>query len=119
MRWSQAFIPTLRDDPAGAEAVSHRLLVRGGFIRQLGAGHYSMLPLGQRTRLKIENIIREEMNRIGGQEMVLPTLHPAEIWRRSGRWDLMGDNLFKLVDRKGIENVLGMTEEELFAILAT
>lgn len=119
MRWSQAFIPTLRDDPAGAEAVSHKLLVRGGFIRQLAAGHYSILPLGQRTRLKIMHIIREEMDRIGGQEVVLPTLHPAEIWRQSGRWDLMGDNLFKLVDRKGIDNVLGMTEEELFAIVAT
>ncbi|HEX2153511.1 MAG TPA: proline--tRNA ligase [Acidimicrobiia bacterium] len=119
MRWSQAFIPTLRDDPAGAEAISHRLLVRGGFIRQLAAGHYSMLPLGQRTRLKVEGIIRQEMNRIGGQEVVLPTLHPADVWRRSGRYELMGDNLFKLVDRKGVENVMGMTEEELFAILAT
>ncbi|HLU52465.1 MAG TPA: proline--tRNA ligase [Acidimicrobiia bacterium] len=119
MRWSQAFIPTLRDDPAGAEAVSHRLLVRAGFIRQLAAGHYSMLPLGQRTRLKVENIIREEMNRIGGQEVVLPTLHPADIWKQSGRYELMGDNLFKLVDRKGVENVMGMTEEELFAILAS
>lgn len=118
MRWTQAHIPTLRDDPAGAEAVSHRLLVRAGFIRQLAAGHYSMLPLGQRTRLKVENIIREEMNRIGGQEVVLPTLHPAEIWRESGRYDLMGENLFKLVDRKGVENVMGMTEEELFALLA-
>lgn len=119
MRWTQAHIPTLRDDPAGAEAISHRLLVRGGFIRQLAAGHYSMLPLGQRTRLKVENIIREEMNRIGGQEVVLPTLHPAEIWRRSDRYHLMGDHLFKLTDRKGIEHVMGMTEEELFAILAS
>lgn len=118
MRWSQAFIPTLRDDPAGAEAVSHKLLVRAGFIRQLSAGHYSMLPLGQRTRLKVEKVIREEMNRIGGQEVVLPTLHPADIWRQSGRYEQMGDNLFKLVDRKGVENVMGMTEEELFAILA-
>lgn len=119
MRWSHAFIPTLRDDPAGAEATSHRLLVRAGFIRQLSAGHYSMLPLGQRTRLKVTAIVRREMNRIGGQEVVLPTLHPAEIWRQSGRFDLMGENLFKLVDRRGMDNVLGMTEEELFAILAT
>src|SRR5690606_31816023 len=119
MRWTQAYIPTLRDDPAGAEAVSHRLLVRGGFIRQLAAGHYSMLPLGQRTRLKVEKIIREEMNRIGAQEVGLPTVHPAEIWRRSDRYDLMGDNLFKLTDRKGVEHVMGMTEEELFAILAS
>lgn len=119
MRWSQAFIPTLRDDPAGADAVSHRLLVRAGYIRQLAAGHYSMLPLGQRTRLKVERIIREEMNRIGGQEVVLPTVHPAEIWKKSGRYELMGDNLMKFEDRRGIENVLGMTEEELFAIVAT
>lgn len=119
MRWSQAFIPTLRDAPADAEAVSHRLLVRGGFIRQLAAGSYTMLPLGQRVRLKVGGIIREEMNRIGGQEMMLPTLHPAEIWRMSDRYELMGENLFKLQDRKGADLVLGMTEEEIFAMLAT
>lgn len=119
MRWSQSFIPTLRDDPADAEAISHRLLVRGGFIRQLSAGHYSILPLGQRTRLKIEGIIRDEMNGIGGQEVLLPTLHPAEVWKQSGRFDIMGENLFKMIDRKGVENVMGMTEEELFAILAS
>ncbi len=119
MRWSEAHIPTLRDAPADAEAVSHKLLVRGGFIRQLAAGSYSMLPLGQRVRLKVINIIREEMDAIGSQEMVLPTLHPAEVWKQSDRYDLMGDNLFKLKDRKGTELVLGMTEEEVFAILAT
>ncbi|MGH8945404.1 MAG: aminoacyl--tRNA ligase-related protein, partial [Acidimicrobiia bacterium] len=119
MRWSQAFIPTLREAPADAEAVSHRLLVRGGFIRQIAAGSYAMLPLGQRVRLKIAGIIRQEMNAIGGQEMMLPTLHPAEIWKKSGRYDLMGDNLFKLEDRKGSDLVLGMTEEEIFAMLAT
>lgn len=119
MRWSEAHIPTLREAPADAEAVSHRLLVRGGFIRQLAAGSYTMLPLGQRVRLKISAIIRDEMNSIGGQEMVLPTLHPAEIWRKSDRYELMGDNLFKLQDRKGADLVLGMTEEEIFAILAT
>jgi prolyl-tRNA synthetase len=119
MRWSQAFIPTLREAPADAEAVSHKLLVRAGFIRQLAAGSYTMLPLGQRVRLKVAGIIREEMDAIGGQEMVLPTLHPAEIWRKSGRYDLMGDNLFRLVDRRDVELVLGMTEEEIFAILAT
>ena len=119
MRWSQAFIPTLRDPPADAEAVSHRLLVRGGFMRQLAAGSYTMLPLGQRVRLKIADIIREEIDAIGGQEMLLPTLHPAEIWKQSARYDLMGDSLFKLVDRKGTHLVLGMTEEEIFAILAS
>ena len=119
MRWTEAHIPTLRDAPADAEAISHQLLVRGGFIRQLAAGSYTMLPLGQRVRLKVAGIIREEMDAIGGQEMVLPTLHPAEIWRQSARYDLMGDNLFRLKDRKGTDLVLGMTEEEIFAMLAT
>jgi prolyl-tRNA synthetase len=119
MRWSKTFIPTLRDDPADAEAMSHKLLVRGGFMRQLAAGSYTMLTLGQRTRLKIAAIIREEMNTIGGQEMILPTLHPAEIWKQSDRFDLVGDNLFKLKDRKGTDLVLGMTEEEVFGILAS
>ena len=119
MRWSQAFIPTLRDDPAEAEAISHKLLVRGGFIRQLSAGHYSMLPLGQRVRAKIDRIIRGEMDAIGGQQFHLPALHPAEIWKKSGRWDVMGDELFRLIDRKGADNALGMTHEEVFATLAT
>ncbi|HUG09272.1 MAG TPA: proline--tRNA ligase [Acidimicrobiia bacterium] len=119
MRWTQAFIPTLREAPTDAEAVSHRLLVRGGFIRQLAAGSYTMLPLGQRVRLKVAGIIREEIDAIDGQELMLPTLHPAEIWRKSDRYELMGDNLFKLQDRKGGELVLGMTEEEIFAMLAT
>lgn len=119
MRWSQAFIPTLKDAPADAEAVSHKLLVRGGYIRRLAAGSYTMLPLGQRVRLKIIEVIRQEIDAIGGQEMVLPTLHPAEIWRKSDRYELMGDNLFKLQDRKGGDLVLGMTEEEIFAMLAT
>lgn len=119
MRWSQAHIPTLRDDPAEAEAVSHRLLVRGGFIRQLSAGHYSMLPMGQRVRLNIDRIIREEMDAIGGQQFHLPALHPAEIWKKSGRWEMMGEEMFRLVDRKGADNVLGMTHEEIFALLAS
>ncbi len=119
MRWSELFIPTLRDDPAEAEAVSHRLLVRGGFIRQLAAGHYSMLPLGQRVRAKVSSIIQDEMDSIGGQRFHLPALHPAEIWKRSGRWEVMGDEMFRLVDRKGADNALGMTHEEVFALLAT
>ena len=118
MRWSEAFIPTLRKAPADAEAISHKLLVRGGFIRQLAAGSYTMLPLGQKVRLKVIDIIREEIDAIGGQEMVLPTLHPAEIWKKSDRYELMGDNLFKLKDRKDADLVLGMTEEEIFAILS-
>jgi prolyl-tRNA synthetase len=108
----------LREPPADAEAISHKLLVRGGFIRQLAAGSYTVLPLGQRVRLKVGRIVREEMNAIGGQEMMPPTLHPADIWRRSGRYEAMGDNLFKLVDRKGADLVLGMTEEEIFALTA-
>ncbi len=119
MLWSELFIPTLRDDPAEAEAVSHRLLVRAGFIRQLAAGHYSMLPLGQRVRAKVSSIIQEEMDAIGGQRFHLPALHPAEIWKRSGRWEVMGDEMFRLVDRKGADNALGMTHEEVFALLAT
>lgn len=119
MRWSQAHIPTLRDDPAEAEAVSHKLLVRGGFIRQLSAGHYSMLPMGQKVRLNIDRIIREEMDAIGGQQFHLPALHPADIWKKSGRWELMGDEMFRLVDRKGADNALGMTHEEVFAQLAS
>lgn len=119
MRWTQAHIPTLREAPADAEAISHKLLVRGGFIRQIAAGSYTMLPLGQKVRLKVAEIIRQEMNAIGGQEVVLPTLHPADIWRKSGRYELMGDNMFRLKDRKDADLVLGMTEEEIFAFHAT
>jgi len=109
MRWSQLYAPTLREDPADADAVSHRLLVRGGFVRQLMAGHYSLLPLAVRVRSKIIDIIREEMTRIGAQEFVLPALHPAEIWQRSGRWEVMGEEMFRLKDRKGAALALGMT----------
>ncbi|HSB08551.1 MAG TPA: proline--tRNA ligase [Blastocatellia bacterium] len=118
MRWSNMFIPTLREDPADAEVTSHRLLVRAGYIRQLTAGVYSLLPLAQRVRLKIIQIIREEMNRIGGQEFLLPAIHPAEIWKESGRWEVMGDNMFRLRDRKGTDMALGMTHEEVFTSIA-
>ncbi len=117
MRWSQLHIPTLRDDPADADAASHRLLLRAGFIRQLMAGHYSMLPLGMRVRAKIIDIVREEMNAIGGQEFLLPTMHPAEIWERSGRLANI-DVMFRLKDRKGADLVLGVTHEEIFTTLA-
>jgi len=119
MRWSQLHIPTLRDDPADADAASHRLLLRAGFIRQLMAGHYSLLPLGVRVRAKIVQIIREEMNAIGGQEFLLPSMQPAWIWQKSGRVEVMGDEMFRLRDRKDAEIVLGMTHEEIFAYLAT
>jgi prolyl-tRNA synthetase family II len=118
MRWSQTYVPTLREDPADAEAASHRLLVRAGFIRQLMAGHYMLLPLAVRVRAKIIGVIREEMDRIGAQELLLPAMHPAELWQRSGRWEAMGDELFRVRDRKGAELALGMTHEEVVTALA-
>ncbi len=119
MRWSKMYIPTLRDDPADAGAPSHRLLLRAGYIRQLMAGHYSLLPLGQRVRLKVIGIIRDEMNAIGAQEILMPVMHPAELWQTSGRWELMGEEMFRLKDRKGADLALGMTHEEIVATLAT
>src|SRR5580693_4993093 len=119
MRWSTMHIPTLRDDPADAGAPSHRLLLRAGYIRQLMAGHYSMLPLAQRVRLKVIEIIRQEMNRAGAQEILMPVMHPAELWQRSGRWAVMGEEMFRLRDRKGADLALGMTHEEVVATLAT
>jgi prolyl-tRNA synthetase len=118
MLWSRLFIPTLREVPAEAEVASHKLLLRAGFIRQLGAGIYSYLPLAWRTLLKIEQIVREEMNRIGAQEFYLPALHPAEVWKESGRWTDMGDNMFRMKDRAGRDMCLGMTHEEVFTTIA-
>ncbi len=118
MRWSQYFIPTLREEPADAEVISHKLLLRAGLIRQLGTGIYSYLPLAQRVALRIMQILREEMNRIGGQEFYLPALHPAEIWKESGRWDAIGDEMFRLKDRKDGDMCLGMTHEEVFTTIA-
>jgi prolyl-tRNA synthetase len=118
VRWSTMHIPTLREDPAEAGAPSHRLLLRAGYIRQLMAGHYSLLPLAVRVRLKVIGIIREEMNRIGAQEFLMPVMHPAELWQRTGRWELMGDEMFRLRDRKGADLVLGMTHEEIISTLA-
>jgi prolyl-tRNA synthetase len=116
-RWSKLFIPTLREAPADAEVASHKFLLRAGYIRQLGAGIYSYLFLGQRSINKIQAIVREEMDRIG-QEFLLPGLHPRELWEESGRWTIMGQNLFKLQDRKGAWLVLGMTEEEVMTDIA-
>jgi prolyl-tRNA synthetase len=118
MRWSQYFIPTLREDPADAEVVSHKLLLRAGVVRQLSAGIYSYLPLGQRIALKVMQILREEMNAIGGQEFYLPALHPAELWQESGRWQAIDDIMFRLKDRKGTDLCLGMTHEEVFTSIA-
>jgi prolyl-tRNA synthetase len=116
-RWSQLFIPTLREAPADAEVASHKFLVRAGYIRQLAAGIYSYLYLGNRSFNKIMGIVREEMDKIG-QEFFLPALHPREIWEASGRWALMGENLFRLKDRKGADMALGMTEEEVMTDIA-
>ncbi len=119
MRWSRAFIPTLRDDPADAEAASHRLLVRGGFIRQLMSGSYSLLPLGKRVASKTENIIRQEMDAIGGQEFLLPVVHPAEVWKKTGRWDDIEGILVKFEDRRGSDLLLAITHEEIFTLIAS
>ena len=118
MRWSNLFVPTLREAPAEAEVASHRLLLRAGFIRQLHSGHYSLLPLGLRVHDKVADIVREEMDAIGGQELLLPAMHPAWVWEQSGRWASMGEEMFRLTDRKGAEVALGMTHEEVIAHLA-
>src|ERR671919_1357850 len=106
-RLSSFFLPTLKDAPADAEAVSHKLMVRAGLIRQLGAGLWTYLPAGWRAHRKVEAVIREELDAIGAQEMLMPVLQPAEIWKRTGRYEI--DELFKLADRKGAELVLAMT----------
>ncbi len=109
-RLSETFLPTLKEDPADAESTSHRLMVRAGLVRQLGAGMWTYLPAGWRAHRRVEQVIREEMDRIGGQEMLMPVLQPAEIWKRTGRYEI--DELFKLEDRKGSELALAMTHEE-------
>jgi prolyl-tRNA synthetase len=117
MRLSQAFFASLRDDPADAEMASHRLLVRAGYVRQLGAGIYSLLPLGFRVQQRIEQVVREEIDAIGGQEMEMPVVHPADLWRRSGRYDKIGPEMARFKDRGGRDMVLAMTHEEVVAQL--
>ena len=116
-RWSKLFIPTLREAPADAEVASHKFLLRAGYIRQLGAGIYNYLFLGQRSLNKIIAIVREEMDKIG-QEFYLPGILPSEPWEQSGRWTGMGDNMFRLKDRKGADLCLGMTHEEIMTTIA-
>jgi prolyl-tRNA synthetase len=118
MRRSQLHAPTIRENPTEAETVSHRLLLRAGFIRPLSSGIYSMLPLGLRVKRKLENIIREELNAIGALEFDLPSLQPSEIWKESGRWNAIGTEMLRLRDRSGREMCLGMTHEEIFTGLA-
>ncbi len=115
--WSKLFIPTLREAPADAEVASHMYLLRAGYVRQLGAGIYSYLFLAHRSMLKIMNVVRQEMDRIG-QEFYLPALNPRELWEESGRWSVMGDNMFRLKDRKGADLCLGMTHEEVMTEIA-
>jgi prolyl-tRNA synthetase len=118
MLWSKLFIPTLRETPAEAEVPSHQLLLRAGYIRQLAAGIYSYLFLAQRSLVKIQQIVRFEMDAMGAQEFLLPALNPAELWQESGRWDVMGDNMFRLKDRFGRELCLAMTHEEVMTGIA-
>ena len=115
MRRSKFFMPTLKETPAEAQIPSHRLMLRAGMVRQTAAGIYSWLPLGYRVLKNIEQIVREEMDAIGAQEVLLPAIHQAAIWQQSGRWDAIGDDMFRLVDRKGADQVLGMTHEEVIA----
>src|SRR3979409_1708008 len=110
-RLSQYLLPTIKQPPADAEAVSHRLLVQAGLVRQVAAGLWTYLPAGWRVHGKVEQIIREEMDAIGTREMLMPVLQPAELWKKTGRYDI--DELFKLKDRKGTDYVLGMTHEEV------
>jgi prolyl-tRNA synthetase len=119
MRFSKLFIPTLREEPADAESISHILMLRAGYIRQLAAGLYIYLPLFQKVLNRINTLIRQEMDAIGAQEMVMPTLHPAEIWQQTGRWDSIGDEMFRLKDRGQRDMCLGMTHEEIVTWLAS
>src|SRR6204780_4308349 len=118
MLWSKLFIPTLRETPAEAEVASHQLLLGAGYIREGATGIYSYLFLAQRSLLKIVAIVRQEMDAIGAQELLRPALNPAELWQESGRWDVMGDNMFRLKDRFGRDLCLGMTHEEVMTSIA-
>src|SRR5271165_7471938 len=117
MRMSRHFGVTLRTAPAGSDAASHQLLVRAGFIRQLGQGLFSYLPLARRAIARLETILREEMDAIGGQELVMPVVHPAEVWRATGRYDSVGPELVRFRDRRERPMVLAMTHEEVVAAL--
>jgi prolyl-tRNA synthetase len=117
MRWTKTFIPTLREAPSDAESPSHKLMVRAGLVRQLAAGSYTYLPLGYRALRKAEEIVRQEMERAGAVELFMPSLHPPELWQETGRYELFGDTLMKVKDRKGAVNVLGPTHEEVITHL--
>ena len=114
---SKLYSPTLREIPADAEIASHQYMLKAGMIRKNGGGLYSFLPLGRRVELKIEAIVREEMENIGAQEIMMPIMQPAEIWHESGRWNAYGPEMFKLEDRHGNHFCLGPTHEELITTL--
>src|SRR3989338_398306 len=117
MKWTNALIPTLKEDPQDAEVISHKLMVRAGLIRKLVSGVYSYLPLGLRVLNKIEAVIRQEMDKKGAQEVLLPAIHPPELWKKTGRYELLGDVLIKFKDRHGKELLLGPTHEEIITDL--
>ncbi|MFN2432953.1 MAG: proline--tRNA ligase, partial [Gemmatimonadota bacterium] len=117
MRWSRTFIPTLRETPADAEVASHKLMLRAGMLRRLSSGIYDHLPLGWRVILKVERIVREELSRIGAEELLLPVLHPAELWQETRRWDVYGPELMRLKDRHERAFALGPTHEEVITDL--
>jgi len=118
MRVSQFFIPTLREAPAEAELLSHKLMLRAGLIKKLGSGLYSWLPLGLRVLRKVEQIVREEMNRAGAVELLMPAIQPAELWQESGRWDVFGPQMLKIKDRHEREFCFGPTNEEVITDIA-
>ncbi len=118
MRWSDTFIPTLKEAPAEAEILSHQLLLRAGLVRKLAGGLYTFLPLGHRVLKKIEAIIREEMNQAGALEVLMPAVQPPDIWKASGRYEQAADVLFKVCDSKGREWLLGPTHEEVITTMA-
>ena len=117
MKLSSLFAPTLKEEPKDAEVVSHKLLLRAGYIRKLAAGIYDFLPLGIRTLRRVEAIVRDEMDRAGAQEVLMPAVQPAEIWKQSGRWEYYGSELLRFKDRKGGEFCLGPTHEEVITDL--
>src|SRR5579859_6234491 len=115
MRRSRFFCSTLREDPAASDVIGHLLLLRGGFIQPLASGIYSFLPIGERVKRKVEAILRAEMEALGAQEVSLPVVQPAELWKESGRWDDIGSELVRILDRNNREMVLAMTHEEVIA----